>query len=585
MGRSTFTIVACTLRFHFFRISIERSGSLRVPEHIAVESNEMTPRMNRSLITLIALTFVPIIRAADEKPITSKVSEAKVFLSGAQVSRKANAKVPAGTSTFVFTGLAQGIDPQSIQVTGKGGYNILSVNHRINYLTESPKKPEIEGLQERIKKLEHDRNIEKGLQQVWENEEKLLQQNGAVGGQQNGISAAQLQGVVDYQRERMKAVKAGWIEQQEKLNVIDEEANKLRQQVEVLQGQAPRPTSEVVVEISSTVEVSASFVLSYFVGNAGWTPAYDLRASGVGQPIELAMKAQVVNNTGEDWDKVDLSLSSGNPTLGGIMPSLTPWTLYSARELEMRGSRNDKRRQLVTMDFQQAPSIASGANAEYKLDEADASTVNWNTVESRTTTIEFVIQTPFSVPSDGSPHMIGVSSQSIPATYKHYTTPKRDKDAFLYARTTGWEDLNLLPGEANVFFEGTFVGQSYLELDIPKDTLEISLGRDKGVTVERVRRKTTNEKAVIGGKRTVSIGWDITVRNTKSTAVELEIRDQYPLSPQSEIEVKLEQDGGATVDKNTGTLTWNITVAPKETKKLGFSYTVKHPKELPVVLE
>ena len=109
--------------------------------------------MTRSLITLIALTFVPIIRAADERPITSKVSEAKVFLSGAQISRKANAKVPAGTSTFVFTGLAQGIDPQSIQVTGKGGYSILSVNHRINYLTESPKKREIEGIQARIKKL------------------------------------------------------------------------------------------------------------------------------------------------------------------------------------------------------------------------------------------------------------------------------------------------------------------------------------------------------------------------------------------------------------------------------------------------
>ena len=537
--------------------------------------------MTRSYIALIALTLLPSLYAVDETPVTSKVSEAKVFLSGAQVSRKASAKVPSGTSTFVFTGLAQGIDPQSIQVTGKGGYSILSVNHRINYLTESPKKPEIEDLQTRIKKLEHDFNIEKGLQQVWENEEKLLQQNWAVGGQTNGISAAQLQGVVDYQRERMKAMKAGWLEQQEKLTKIEEEANKLRQQVQQLQSQAPRPTSEVVVEISSTAEVNASFVLSYFVGSAAWTPAYDLRAIGVGQPIELLMKAQVTNNTGEDWDKVDLSLSSGNPTLGGIMPTLTPWTLYLPQIMRTETISKAPRQQPM-MDA--ASTLASGS--EYKLmEDQDASVVNWNTVESRTTTIEFVIQTPFSVPSDGAPHMIGVSSQTIPATYKHYTTPKRDKDAFLYARTTGWEDLNLLPGEANVFFEGTFVGQSYLELDIPKDTLEISLGRDKGVSVERVRRKTTNEKAVIGGKRTVSIGWDISVRNTKNTPVDLEVHDQYPLSPQSEIEVKLEDEGGATVNKNTGKLTWNITVAPKETKKLGFVYTVKHPKDMPVVLE
>jgi uncharacterized protein (TIGR02231 family) len=220
-----------------------------------------------------------------------------------------------------------------------------------------------------------------------------------------------------------------------------------------------------------------------------------------------------------------------------------------------------------------------------KYEDLDASTVVANAVAYRTTTVEFVIETPFTVPSDGVPHMVGVKNHSIPATFKHYATPKLDKDAFLYARTTGWEDLNLLPGEANVFFEGTFVGQSFLQLDLPKDTLDISLGRDKGVVVERVKRKTMDQKAVVGGKRTVTVGWDLTVRNTKGTTVDLEVRDQFPLSPQSEIEVKLEDTGEAVVDDQKGFLTWNFTLAPKATKKLGFSYTVKHPKDMPVALE
>jgi uncharacterized protein (TIGR02231 family) len=208
-----------------------------------------------------------------------------------------------------------------------------------------------------------------------------------------------------------------------------------------------------------------------------------------------------------------------------------------------------------------------------------------NTVLQRATTMEFSIDAPFSIPADGVAHSVSVNNHTIAATYKHYCTPKLDRDAFLYARTTGWEDLNLLPGEANVFFEGTYVGKSYLDLDQPHDTLDISLGRDKGVTVERVKRKTTNEKAVIGSKRTVSVGWDITVRNTKSVSVELELRDQYPLSPKSEIEVKLEDKGGADVNDQTGMLTWKLTVAPKETKKLGFAYSVKFPKDMPVVVE
>ncbi len=533
-------------------------------------------------LSLITTTLSLTAMAAEgERSLTSKIQEAKVFLSGAQVSRSASATIPAGTTLWVFTGLAQGIDPQSIQVTGKGGYSILSVNHRINYLTESPKKKEIEDLQARIKKLEKDWAYEKAMQDVWVNEEQLLGKNSSIGGQQNGLTAAQLTAVNDYIRQRLITTKTNWLAQQEKLTLLGQEADKLRQQLQQYQAQAPRPTSEVVVEISSAVEVSASFTLTYFVGNAGWTPAYDLRAKTVGQPIELLMKAQVTNNTGEDWSKVDLSLSSGNPTLGGVMPNLNPWTLYQPRPMQLQEVAIQSRKPRADA----APSAADRGAEMAKYEDLDASTVVANAVAYRTTTVEFVIETPFTVPSDGVPHMVGVKSHSIPATFKHYATPKLDKDAFLYARTTGWEDLNLLPGEANVFFEGTFVGQSFLQLDLPKDTLDISLGRDKGVVVERVKRKTTDQKAVVGGKRTVTIGWDLTVRNTKGTAVDLEVRDQYPLSPQSEVEVKLEDNGGAVVNEQKGFLTWNFTLAPKATKKLGFSYTVKHPKDMPVVIE
>ena len=537
----------------------------------------------RSLHSLIISALLPftVLATEGERPITSKIVDAKVFLSGAQVARTASATVPAGTSVFVFTGLAQGLDPQSIQVTGKGGYTILSVNHRMNYLTESPKKKEIEDIQTRIKKLEKDWAYEKAMQDVWVNEEQLLNKNSSIGGQQNGLTAAQLTAVNDYVRERLRTTKTNWLAQQEKLTTIGQEADKLRQQLQQYQAQAPRPTSEVVVEIASDVEVSASFTLTYFVGNAGWTPAYDLRAKSLGQPIELLMKAQVTNNTGEDWSKVGLSLSSGNPTLGGVMPGLNPWTLYQPRPMQLQQVTISSR----TRKADAAPSAAYGGAVMEKDEERAASTTVANTVAYRTTTVEFVIETPFTVPSDGVPHMVGVKSHSIPASFKHYATPKLDKDAFLYARTTGWEDLNLLPGQANVFFEGTFVGESYLQLDIPRDTLDISLGRDKGVVVERVKRKTTDQKAVVGGKRTVTIGWDLTVRNTKGTAIDLEVRDQYPLSPQSEIEVKLEDKGGAVVEEQKGFLTWNFRLEPKATKKLGFVYVVKHPKEMPVVLE
>lgn len=550
-------------------------------------SNESTTDMRRTaLLTSYALLF-SIALSAKEQPVTSKVSAAKVFLSGAQVSRTASASISAGSTTLIFTGLSQNIDAQSIQVNGKGGFSILSVNHRINYLSESPKKKEIEDLETKIKKLEKDWAFEKAMQDVWVNEEQLLNKNSSIGGQQNGLTAAQLLAVNDYVRERLKVTKTNWLAQQEKLTEIGKEADKLRAQLAQYQSEQPQPTSEIVVEIDAPVEVAASFTLTYFVGNAGWTPAYDLRAKNTSEPIELLMKAQVVNNTGEAWDRVDLSLSSGNPTLGGNMPNLNAWVLQQPYTIQTVSTEGRKFRGVF------APAPAAGnvraddgeADKALRYEEMPAQLEVENTVVYNTTTVEFAIDAPFSVPADGMAHTVAVKSHKVPATYKHYCTPKLDKDAFLYARTTGWEDLNLIPGQANVFFEGTYVGQSYLNVQSTTDTLNVSLGRDKGVVVERIRRKSTNDKGAVTGKRTITVGFDINVRNTKGSAIDIEVRDQHPLSPRSEIEVKLEEKGDAVVNEQTGQLTWNITVEPKSTKKLGFAYTVKHPKDMPVVVE
>ena len=117
-----------------------------------------------AFLTAVAPLLTTILPAKDQN-VASKVSAAKVFLSGAQITRTASASVPAGSTTLIFTGLGQHLDPQSVQVNGKGGFSILSVNHRINYLSESPKKKEIEDLETKIKKLEKDWAFEKAMQQ------------------------------------------------------------------------------------------------------------------------------------------------------------------------------------------------------------------------------------------------------------------------------------------------------------------------------------------------------------------------------------------------------------------------------------
>ena len=136
-----------------------------------------------------------------------------------------------------------------------------------------------------------------------------------------------------------------------------------------------------------------------------------------------------------------------------------------------------------------------------------------------------------------------------------------------------------------IYFEGTFVGESLLDLSGVGDTLDISLGRDQGVSVQRTKRKEFSQRQVVGGKRVESVGWEIAVRNNKAQAVDLVITDQFPIAVRSEIEVKLDENGGASVNTEKGFLTWKAKVEPRTNQQFQFGYSVKVPKGRAVVLE
>lgn len=208
-----------------------------------------------------------------------------------------------------------------------------------------------------------------------------------------------------------------------------------------------------------------------------------------------------------------------------------------------------------------------------------------STIEHRATTFEFAIDVPYSIPSNGQQYTVGVGRHNVDALYRHYATPKLDRDAFLFSKATGWEALNLLPGPANLYFEGTFVGESYLDVSTVVDTLDLSLGRDKGVSITRTKRTDFTKRQFIGNKRTVSISWELAVRNNKGQAIDLVITDQYPLSKRSEIEVSLEEHSGAEVNQEKGFLTWNKKLAPSASDKWHFTYNVKYPKGQVLYLE
>lgn len=239
--------------------------------------------------------------------------------------------------------------------------------------------------------------------------------------------------------------------------------------------------------------------------------------------------------------------------------------------------------QAVTIASYGIPATARG----YKSEVPKAKTLDIETSEANENRalIEYTIAMPMSIQSDGKPYNLMIGSESIPAEYEFHAIPKLDRDAFLIAKINNWQEYELLETEAGIFYEGTFTGKTYLTAGLATDTLNVSLGRDKSIVIERKKIKDFSSSQLIGSNRTLKRTWEIVLRNNKKQFVNIVLQDQIPISREKEIVVELLDAGGAKINNENGLLTWKLKLEPGHTQKVRFSFSVKYPKEQILTIE
>lgn len=201
------------------------------------------------------------------------------------------------------------------------------------------------------------------------------------------------------------------------------------------------------------------------------------------------------------------------------------------------------------------------------------------------TTVNFEIKTPYTIPSDNKNYTVDMEVYQLPANFQYYCVPKVDRDAFLVAHLTNWEQYNLLEGEANIFFEGTYVGKSLLNLTNATDTLQLSLGRDKQVSVTREKVKDFTTKQFIGNKKEENRAWKTTVRNNKNQPINMILLDQVPISTLEEIEVSVQNASAGKRNDETGEIKWEFKLEPSAKQEFELRYSVKYPKNKQIYIE
>lgn len=530
-----------------------------------------------SLLLIIAAIFA---YAQADKPVDSKINKVTVFLNRAQVTREVKTRIEAGRTNLILNGLTAQLDQQSIQVSGKGNFVILGISHNQNYLNEFNVPKGLQILRDSLEIYKRQINLEQNQKDILGKEEQLLVSNQKIGGSNQNLTVIELKAMADFYRTRLTEIGFLKIRTEEKIKKLNERITRVNNQINEQNELYRRNTSEIVVSVSAEATSAIELDVNYVVTNAGWYPVYDLRAINAKNPVQLNYKANVYQNTGEEWKNVKLKLSTANPSLGGLKPELYAWYLdfykpaYGMRSLQGKAAGV----QVRSKNALEAVAADAEIVEEYREAPALSSSEFVTTIQTSLNT-EFEIGLPYTILSATKPTLVDVRNYEMKAAYEYSVAPKLDQDAFLLAKAIGWEEFNLLPGEANVFFEGTFVGKSYIDPNNIKDTLAVSLGRDKRIVVKREKLKDFTTRKAIGTNQRDSYAWEVSVRNTKSEPIKITVEDQVPVSQNSQIEVTVSDVGGARYNKETGKLIWNMNLQPNEMKKVVFKYEVKYPKD------
>lgn len=533
----------------------------------------------------------------DKDIVKSSLNEVTVYSQGAQMKHVASYSIKSGITEVNIEGISANLDIKSLQVKATGNVVIIDTKYTLFY-----PQPEInanQGLPVKIVKdmaaitdsLETLAFDLKELQDeigIYQAAQRIIAMNGAVKGTGKVNDSIQLlKQTVEYYTAKMNEINKKLLALEKKVK----EKTKLQQRLQTRyadlenyqnQNYNPKkyePIPRVVVTLSANEAANGKINFSYLVGTAGWTPLYDIRSDSQTGKISLTYKAQVYQSSGIDWDNVKLNISTNNPFVNKTKPELNAWYIdyyaFKQKNLELnevaiRGARN-----IPQAAFNQGYFLNDKKVEDEPAMEAD----QFTTVVHQLIAAEFKIDLPYSIKSNNEKNLVLIKSSELNTSFKYYAVPKVDPGVYLVAQMTKLDELQLVPASANIFFDGSYIGETYIDPTSMDDTLNLSLGKDPNIVVKRTLLKQKSKDKIVQDKRERTFAYQIEIQNNKSSSIQVIVQDQLPMTTNADITIEATDKGNAREIPGSGILEWEYKLKPGENKKWEFGFKVKHPKD------
>ena len=607
-------------------------------------------------------------KAVDKQ--TASINKVTVFTNGAQVERSKSVILVPGEQVVTFTGFSPYMDKKSLQVKAKGHLTILGVSERTAHPDSAAQIKKLHAAEDDVKAVERRIQQTKDEQEMLTAQLELVKTNCSVAGRTVATPLANIKELNAYYAQQVLSVKKRSQELEEQLQKLNDELKRKQDTCDSIAKLKLKNITEIDVKLEAKQAGRADFDITYYVKNAGWFPSYDIRSNSIKEPLQLSYKANIYQNTREEWKNVPVTLSSANPTRSNVAPQLkTYWLDYGlsaptysfdsdgstvsgkivdaedgspivgasiiikgtqigtvsdidgyysitlpqdhrqlsftyigyqtqtrtatpGSTLNIRMKEDEQRLEEVTvvgygtskkgrkskgevLKARESIPMMEDLAVEEEMDESEVISVNQQQAQFG---YEFDIKQLLTLPDGGKTTTTEITRHQLPATYEYRGIPKIDKESFLVADATDWQKLNLMEGEANVYFDNSFVGKSILDPNVSSDTLHFSMGRDQSIRVQRIKVSESSTRRFFGSNQEQTMKWRITVKNNRQESVNITVFDQAPISRNTSIEVSMEELSDGQFDKQTGIIKWPLQLQPGEQRDLILQYKVKYPK-------
>jgi len=547
----------------------------------------------------VCLMVLPLaVIFAGEITADSQIAQVMVYPDSVLVTRQAEVKLNVGNNKVIFSGIIPEVDENSLKVSlGKdSSAKLLGAQLKKEYLEIVPSE-QIQKLKDRIQQVEDEIKREYNSRNVLAEEKnyldsvRLFSQGQLPKDLVTKIpTPIELEGTLKFLDVKLRENYGLVMDTDLKIRELSNKLEVLRMELSKISGSVQKLNRTIVVELDTPKAQSNLISLAYLVRGASWQAIYDARANFEKSEVELISYAIVRQTTGDDWQNVDLALSTVRPTVGGNMPYVAPWILtpYQPQVYRTRGESlsfglGNKKEAMQTQAFD----AMRGAEDEK---DKNIPQVEYASAQEKGIAVVYNIPHKVSLKPDGADNKLPVSSQFLKADFEYSAFPRVDPRAFLGSRVVNAKDLQLLGGRINIFLEGDFVGTSTIGNIGPQEEFDLYLGSDENVKVKRELLEKKVDETIIGNilsptKKTV-FKYKITVENYKSRKIKLKLFEATPVSQDDRIKAKINQVSLEPKIKDwkdrKGIWFWELELEPKQKQEITYSFVIEHPREMQV---